>query len=284
MNERLPSLAAFNHVIVRSEIGGKVYWLDGTRTGDKSGLDSLRPPPHRWALPIRTAGGDLEEIKVPPLDAPQMEATLRYDASKGLDAPAGLKMTTRWKGDAANALRQLVAAAPRADLERNFRQQFSAGLSFAQLDKIEWRDDAANDAFEVTFLGSADLDWRKNPDLGMREYRVSSANNQTPGFARREPGPNRDAPYAIPFPYYVRAITEFVLPGDGKGFTVRGPSGEETVGGMQLKRSSGISSGVARFVQDVRALTPEIPASEADAASRALRRIASEDTLIRAPL
>ena len=284
MTERLPSLAAFNHVIVRSEIGGKVYWLDGTRTGDKSGIEALRPPPHRWALPIRNSGADLEAIVVPPLDAPQVEATLRYDASKGLDTPAGLKMTTRWKGEAANALRQMVAAAPRADLERNFRQQFSAGLSFAQLDKIEWRDDAANDAFEVTFLGSADLDWRKNPDLGMLEYRVASANNSTPGFARREPGPNRDAPYAIPFPYYVRAITEFVLPSDGKGFTVRGPSGEETVGGMQLKRSSGISGGVARFVQDVRALTPEIPATEAEAASRALRRIASEDSLIRAPL
>jgi hypothetical protein len=62
MNERLPSLAAFNHVIVRAIIDGKVYWLDGTRTGDKSGLDVLRPPPHRWALPDprrrRRPGGD----------------------------------------------------------------------------------------------------------------------------------------------------------------------------------------------------------------------------------
>ncbi len=37
LDERLPSLGAFNHVIVRATIGGKVYWLDGTRTGDRSG-------------------------------------------------------------------------------------------------------------------------------------------------------------------------------------------------------------------------------------------------------
>ena len=46
----------------------------------------------------------------PGVELARFAATLRYDASKGLDAPAGLKMTTRWKGDAANALRQLVAA------------------------------------------------------------------------------------------------------------------------------------------------------------------------------
>jgi hypothetical protein len=284
MNERLPSLAAFNHVIVRASIDGKVYWLDGTRTGDKSGLDVLKPPPHRWALPVRASGADLEEIKVPPLEAPQVEALVRFDASKGLDAPAGLRMTTRWKGDAANSVRQMVAATPRDDLERNLRQQFSAGMSYAELDKVEWKDDSANDAFEVTLSGAADLDWRKNPDLGMREYRVASSNNQAPGFPRREPGPNRDAPYAIPFPFYVRATTEVVLPAGGKGFTVRGPSGKETVGGIELSRSSGISDGVARFTQDLRALTPEISAAEAESASRALRRIAAEDTFIRAPL
>lgn len=157
-------------------------------------------------------------------------------------------------------------------------------MSWAEVEKVEWKDDAANDAFEIALSGTADLDWRKNPDLGMREYRVASSSNQTPGFPRREPGPNRDAPYAVPFPYYVRATTEVVLPAGGKGFTVRGPSGDETIGGMELKRSSGIRDGVARFTQDMRALTPEITATEAESASRALRRIASEDVFIRAPL
>src|SRR5690606_5868161 len=31
MNERLPSISAFDHVLVRAVIGDDVYWLDGTR-------------------------------------------------------------------------------------------------------------------------------------------------------------------------------------------------------------------------------------------------------------
>ncbi|RAK64925.1 DUF3857 domain-containing protein [Phenylobacterium kunshanense] len=284
MDERLPSLAAFNHVLVRATVEGKVYWLDGTRTGDRSGLDALRPPPHRWALPVRAAGADLERIDLPPLDAPQIEAKIRFDASKGLDVRAGVMMNTRLTGDAANAMRQMVAITPRTDLERTFRQQMSGNMSWIEVEKIDWRDDVENDAFEIRLSGVADLDWRTNPDLGVREYRVSVSNNQTQGFPRREPGPNRDAPYAVPFPVFVRTTTEMVLPQGGKGFTVRGPAGREMVGGMELVRASGIDGGVARFTIDVRSLQSEIPAAEAEAATRTLRRVASEDSLIRAPL
>jgi hypothetical protein len=148
-------------------------------------------------------------------------------------------------------------------------------MSLAELDKVEWRDDAANDAFEIALSGTADLDWRKNPDLGMREYRLATApaaRRRASRAASRARTATRPTP--CPFPYYVRAITEVVLPAGGKGFTVRGPSGEETIGGMELKRSSGIIDGVARFTQDMRALRPEITATEAESATRALRRIA----------
>jgi len=284
MNERLPSLAAFNHVIVKATIDGKTYWLDGTRTGDRSGLEALRPPPHRWALPIRAAGSDLVEIVVPPLDAPMLEATTRFDASKGLDAPAPMQIVSRFRGDAANGMRQMVATVPRADLERNFRQQMSGSMSWVDVKSVEWADDAANDAFEIRLTGEADMDWRKNPDLGMREYRVTPSSNAAPGYPRREPGPNRDAPYAVPFPLYVRTTTEVVLPAGGKGFSVRGPSGKETIGAMELSRAADLKDGVARFTTDLRSLQPEVPAADAEAATRTFRRIAAEDSLIRAPL
>jgi len=157
-------------------------------------------------------------------------------------------------------------------------------MSWIEVEKIDWQDDVEHDGFEIRLAGTADLDWRKNPDLGMREYRVSVSTSQTPGFPRREPGPNRDAPYAVPFPFFVRTTTEVVLPNGGKGFTIRGPSGTETIGGLELARGSTLEGGVARFTTDLRSLRPEIPASEAEGATRALRRIAAEDSLIRAPL
>ena len=108
--------------------------------------------------------------------------------------------------------------------------------------------------------------------------------SSSPGFPRREPGPNRDAPYAVPFPFFIRTTTEVVLPSGGKGFTVRGPSGQETVGGMELVRVSAIQDGVARFTTDIRSLRAEISATDAETATRTMRRIAAEDSLIRAPL
>jgi hypothetical protein len=283
LNERLPSLGAFNHVIVRATIGGKVYWLDGTRTGDRSGLDALRPPPHHWALPVRAAGADLEAIQVPPLTQPTAVSITRFDASQGLDAPAPMTLITRMTGDTANVLRQNMARVPRADFERGMRQQLSGSMSWVQVDTIDWTDDAEHDAFEFRITGKADLDWRNNADLGVREYRVVASANRVAGFPRREPGPNRDAPFAVPYPLYAISTTEFVLPAKGEGFTVRGPNGTETVGGLELKRASAIKDGVATFVVETRSLVPEIPASEAEAATRAMRRIAADDSLIRAP-
>ncbi len=61
------------------------------------------------------------------------------------------------------------------------------------------------------------------------------------------------------------------------------PNGTDSVAGFELKRSSTIKDGVASFVVETRSLVPEIPASEADAATRAIRRLAADDSLIRAP-
>jgi hypothetical protein len=152
-----------------------------------------------------------------------------------------------------------------------------------QLDSIDWTDDPENDAFEFRITGKADLDWRDNADLGVREYKVVSSSTRAGGFPRREPGPNQDAPFAVPYPVNTRTMTAVVLPGAGAGFAVRGPNGTETVGAIELKRSSAIEGGVARFVSETRSLAPEIPAAEAEVATRSMRRLAAEDSLIRAP-
>lgn len=283
MDERPPSAAAFNHVVVRATIAGQVYWLDGTRTGDNSGLAALKPPNHRWALPLRPAGADLEKIVIPPLSEPQIDSSVRLDATGGLGKPAPVKLAMRMRGDLATALRQIVARAPKADLERSLRQTYSSTMSWIDVESIEWRDDAAHDAFEVDILGSADMDWRPNPDVGRREYKVAASSTQPGGYPRREPGPNRDAPFAVPYPLFIRSLVEIDLPDAGRGFSVRGPNGAERVGGLELTRHSTLEGGVARFSTEARSVAEEISAEEAESATRTLRRLAGEDSLVRAP-
>jgi transglutaminase-like putative cysteine protease len=283
MNEREPSLAAFNHVIVRAVIDGQVYWLDGTRAGDQGGLASLRPPPHHWALPLTVEGAPLEAIAEPPLPEPTTETSLRIDASKGLDAPAPVKISFRYAGDLASAVRSSIGRAQKEDFIRAFKQRMAASMNWLQPESVDWRDDPDHDAFEIDLTGTATMDWRKNPDFGVREYRTDAPRVAIKPFPVREPGPAIDAPYAVTFPLFVLNRTEIVLPDQGKGFLVRGPNGVERVGGYEVTRASGLAGGVAFFQAQLRSDAREIPVAAAQAANARLRVLASDEGLVRAP-
>ncbi len=46
MDQRLPNASQFDHVIVRAAIAGQIYWLDGTRLGDRRLADLTVPDFH----------------------------------------------------------------------------------------------------------------------------------------------------------------------------------------------------------------------------------------------
>ena len=282
LDERMPSAAAFNHVLVRASIAGRTYWLDGTRTGDVTGLTALQPPAWVWALPVRAGGAGLERIVQSPLDRPVTESVVRLDASGGLDKPAPARIEVKFTGDAANGFRETFARLARDDAQRALRQTFQKSYDWIEVESVDWVDDPASGSIRLVVTGSADIAWRKNPDLGVREYKLPGQ-GQGPNFPRREPGPNRDAPYAVAFPNYVRSITEVVLPNAGQGFTLRGPNDSQTIAGLELKRSSVLEGGVARFASEVRSIVREIPAVDAEAANKAFRLRAEDESLVRAP-
>jgi hypothetical protein len=281
LDELPPALAAFNHVIVRVKINGQSYWLDGTRTDDRTS-DAMLPPPHHWGLPVRAQGAPLEAIVQRQINVPTLETVTRFDASKGLDESASVQITLTTSGILANSMRANLARSPRADFERAFRQQFANVGGGTDIDQVTWRDDPAKGLFIVELTGSTDMDWRTNQDLHQREYRVSSGGVPRL-FPKREAGPNRDAPFAVPYPAFTRSRTEIVLPAGGKGFTVRGPSGTVQVGGYQIVSTSTVEGDVASFTVDQRSLTPEISAAEAQAANAAIRKLRDVDSLVRAP-
>ncbi|MBA4011491.1 MAG: hypothetical protein C0481_06460 [Phenylobacterium sp.] len=283
LDERLPSLSAFNHVLVRASIGGKTYWLDGTRTGDRGGLDDLPAPGWRWALPLRAAGAELERVAEAPPSQPQIVAAIRLDASKGLSEAAPARVELRMQGDAAAGFRQIAARAPKADLERTFRQAFSSSYSWIELDSVSWDSRPGDNSFSLVMTGKAEVDWRENPDLGVREFKLPGGGGAVAVYPRREPGPNRDAPYAVAFPTFRESVTEVVLPGGGRGFTIRGPNGDQTIGGYEVRQSSIIKGEVARFSTQVRAVAPEIPAADIETANRGLRSLAAQEYFVRAP-
>ncbi len=284
LDEDLPGLLRFDHVLVRAEIGGKIYWLDGTRQGDVGGVDTQMPPGWTWALPLRPAGVGLERIAEPPLDKPMMDVLVHLDASKGLDAPAPGEFRITVRGDAAVALRLAAARTSKEDLIRMEKQAVSNTIGWFEPKDVSWRDEPQDNAFEISVKGVAEMDWRENTDLHMREFRFPNSGAGTKLFPTRDPSSRQDAPFAVNYPLYVSGRMEVVLPDAGKSFQVKGANFDETIGQYQIARSSRIVDGVARFDASLKALAPETPASEAKDANRELRRIGDQESLIRAPL
>ena len=283
LNLRVPSAAQFNHVLVRAHIDGVDYWLDGTRTGDRGGLSTLRPPGYRWGLPIQAGGAGLVEIVQSPLTAPDSDGVLHIDASAGLDALAPTRMSMTLRGDSARAIGRMTESVSRADVERSLKQSFSSGFSWIDFKTVDWSH-ADDGAMTVTLTGEATLDWRLNDDLGVREFRIpGSGDGQAKALPRREPGPDSGAPYAVAYPTFSRMSTEIVLPRGGAGFSVKGPNAEAVIAGARTVQTSTVSGGVARFERETVSQTREIPFAAVEQTNRQLRDAASEAKIVRAP-
>lgn len=100
----LPQLGMFDHVLVRARINGRIYWLDGTRQGDRQ-LATLASTAHPFALPLTAAGAAIEAIAYEPPALPLQEADTAYDASQGLAAPARVTTTITLRGEHAAVMR-----------------------------------------------------------------------------------------------------------------------------------------------------------------------------------
>ncbi|WP_109809265.1 DUF3857 domain-containing protein [Sphingosinithalassobacter portus] len=110
--ERLPMAGAFDHVLVRAQIDGQTYWLDGTRSGATL-ADLADTPPSRHALPMRAQGAELEEIVPHPHARPDVVTHLDIDSRAGLRLPSLYTIRSEVRGDMVDILRTAVnTAAP----------------------------------------------------------------------------------------------------------------------------------------------------------------------------
>lgn len=282
MDERVAAAGQFNHIIVRARIDGKSYWLDGTRSGDKGGLDNLPSPGFRWALPVRAKGAGLEPIQQPPLSKAQSDNRLHIDASAGLDKPAPVRVEILMRGDAARGFSRSLETAPKADVERALKQSLSRSMSWITLENVDWAK-AENGELKVVMTGTSMPEWRLNDDLGVRELKLGDDEGQGATFPRREPGPNDTAPFALRYPSFSRSEIEVVLPNKGEGFSVKGANSEDAATGYRVNKSAKVADGVARFERETRSEARELPFEQVEAANAAIRKAAYDVRIVRAP-
>lgn len=277
LDARLPGVGKFDHVLVRARIGGKVYWLDGTRTGDRA-LANLQPPPFYWALPLTVRGSGLVPIPREPLQEPAGLLSLQIDATNGIDLPAPFKAEMKVSGDAALALRRIeeLPAASREESLRSFWRRLYRGV------EIERTTVEAGDAEgTVTWTASGTIRMEWDPDYNTYEPHDMSVGYRA-DFSRPR-GTDAEAPYLVSFPDYTRTIEVIKLPPQRAAFTVTGTDIKRTVAGVEHRRTARVEGNVFTAERTQRSVAPEFPASERAEAEKVLLEMSRNNLFLKRP-
>jgi Flp pilus assembly protein TadD len=282
LNERLPLVSWFDHVIVRATVNGQVYWIDGARVGDR-GLESLVPPSYHWALPVRAEGAALEPIVVPPRETPVFYRNLTYDVSAGLDTPARVTGELVFTGDAATGLRSSIARVPPAQMQDALKALWTnqtPGLEVETADAVY--DDATN-VYRFNMTGSSRMAWTTSS--GGRFLAIPDSTISPPATDERKDAlvAFKDQPHVIPHPTNVSATVNVRLPYGGAGFRVEGADVDVTAGGYRAERRTTLNDGMVTMTAGLRSLTGEVSAADMAAARARVDSPGAAAVRIRAP-
>lgn len=162
LNERLPSPGLFDHVVLRAQIDGKLFWLDGTLPAVAS--PTLKPIiPFEWFLPLTTRGHPLQQIEWKPSSTAEEITLHEIDARAGFDKPARITTTTIARGiKGLQSHMQFSSLAP-AQILAAFRQEL-VGDTWQAIDSVEWRYDEEAMASVLTINGTGTVDWDDDGD------------------------------------------------------------------------------------------------------------------------
>lgn len=195
-DDRLPSVGLFDHVLVRAEIGGERYWLDGT-------LPPVVPPgtssvvAYDWVLPATERGADLERVEQSKASAPDTITLYEIDARAGFEEPARQTTTTITRGIKGVGEYAAFSQLTPGQLESSYRRAVVGQGGFDTIESVRWQYDSEALASILTVVGTGPVDWdgetRKSlslPGGGFnpppRRIRAESEGSQAPFY--NEPG------------------------------------------------------------------------------------------------
>ena len=279
--ELLPLPAAFDHMIVRAQIGGQEYWLDGTSAATR--LANLADvPPFFHALPLRPEGSELVPM-VPRAPAlPGLAFDIAADHSAGVDFPQLITLEMTLTGPGAAQLRPLAGE---DDPDR--LRQLASNVNLDGYDNlligriaVAYDEAAATARISAEGVAASGFEWV--------DGRLRNSVMDLSGLAEFNPDRARPAWRDIPLqtegPARTRTRTRMTLPDGGRGFALEGtPELDAQLAGSRLLASSRIDGAVLDTVTEEIHVPIEVAAADLPAARREARRLAALNTVLRPP-
>lgn len=207
--DRLPSPGLFDHVLVRAQIGGEDYWLDGTLPSVAPG--STEPAfPYSRVLPLTQAGSDLVSLPWSPAKRPLTVSLYDIDIRDGIDEPARITTTTITRGGPGLALHVQMSAATPDQLLQAFRAKLTGSSQWNSIDNVSYRYDRDAQAAILRIAGTGPLDWDKDGD-GKRSMSLPGGGFSPPGRRQRAGDQDQSVPF-YDSPDFTCNVTTINLP------------------------------------------------------------------------
>lgn len=275
----LPLPGRFNHVIVRATIDGKVYWLDGTRLGDR-GIDTIAVPAFKWALPIDTPTKSLVALAATEPALPQAETRIELDARDGLAKPAKASGTVTYRGDIGAQMRIGLSAMDASQRDEMLRSVW-AGQGGVTVKTVDWAVDDKTGDVSMSFTGTADMSWSSTGLDGAQRYEADNARLGRDLAPKRDSDPGA-APVAVDGGYTLNREV-ILLPQGGRGFAIEGDPIDRTIAGVHYVRTASLSGERFEMTASTRSKPDEISYDAAKAADKQTDVLFAKALFVRAP-
>ena len=243
--DALPDLAPmpgnFDHMIVRAEVGGETFWLDGTATGTRK--DTMYEVPRFfYALPVSYEGANLVKMMDRPLKVPDRSVKLTIDKRAGIRVPALFDIAIEYRGSSGSSWR---AVAEQEDLEQQelvVDNAVAGQLSGAKVTEYTVDYDVDSGVGKVTAKGLLNSAFFRERAI----FEMSAPTQPARGVSFNSDRARkawRDVPLRLNGPNYFATDLEVLLPDEASEFTVKGRLDiDEVIGGVEIKSSGALDN------------------------------------------
>ncbi|WAT18071.1 DUF3857 domain-containing protein [Aurantiacibacter sp. MUD11] len=273
----LPQPAAFNHMIVRAEIDGTTYYLDGTSAGTR--LDTMyEVPDYTYALPLIEGGAELARVEQRWPIAPDQIVRVTHDMSGGVDLPGLYEIEVETRGVYAARMREQAAETnplvvlsnahgflseivPGVLYDAEYSYDEASGVGTLRARGFEMDTFAIDRDTATHAISSATTNWAFNPDRARRAW--------------------RDIPYMVGGPLTVAFESTYILPDGGEGLQINGtPTLDEVTAGTRYSRSISVEGDRVLLEDSYSYIPREIAAEDIPAERAKMRQLVSGDPQI----
>jgi len=278
----LPMPSAFDHVIVRAEIDGTSYWLDGTLTGTRL-ANVADTPAFRFALPLRPAGAGLMPIEPRIPAVPMVTMDLTLDQRGGVDLPTLATAEARFSGALGSNLSAALKQAgteQRKDLANTFAASIEDDLAVFD---SEMDYDEESGIARVLIRGLMTSPWEREGARERQSFDQLASSELSFEEDRARPA-WREIPVELGGASVIETNLRVLLPVGEDGYQLGGrPDVDLTFAGSRIVRKAALAENVLTINERVEALGGELPASAIPAEKAKAARIKNSAPYLLAP-